>query len=245
MQKNEQKRKANHVVIVTSDAEDASVKQFRFGPRTLQIIILVLCIIIGVLCGCFIYEGQIWQAANSRLTVAKDQNTVLLERIEELNREKKTLESNIEELNEKVEILSATVKEKTESEAAMAQQLEAQSIPSEFPLTGSASMEETTEEDDPMILFKATEGIMVVSTAKGSITAVNEDVDYGHSVWVDHGNGYITIYKNKGDVLVSEGDIVVQGSALFLIGEDNETLGYQMKKDGQYINPIEVLAING
>ena len=53
------------------------------------------------------------------------------------------------------------------------------------------------------------------------------------------------IYRNKGDATVAAGDSVVQGTTLFVIGEDNADLGYQMQKDGSYINPIDMLAISG
>ena len=117
-------------------------------------------------------------------------------------------------------------------------------LPTEFPLTGSASMQEAAE-GDPMCVFTASSGTMVVATANGTVTAVNDDGEYGHNVWIDHGNGYVTIYRNKGDAIVKQGDGVVQGTTLFLIGEDNTTLGYQMMKDGAYINPMDMLAISG
>ena len=41
------------------------------------------------------------------------------------------------------------------------------------------------------------------------------------------------------------GDSVVQGTTLFVIGEDNADQGYQMQKDGSYINPMDMLAISG
>ena len=44
---------------------------------------------------------------------------------------------------------------------------------------------------------------------------------------------------------VNVGDSVVQGTTLFVIGEDNADLGYQMQKDGSYINPMDMLAISG
>lgn len=71
--------------------------------------------------------------------------------------------------------------------------------------------------------------------ASGTVIAINDDEIYGHSVWVDHGNGYVTIYRNKGDTTVNVEDSVVQGTTLFVIGEDNADLGYQMQKDGSYI----------
>lgn len=37
----------------------------------------------------------------------------------------------------------------------------------------------------------------------------------------------------------------VDYTTLFVIGEDNADLGYQMQKDGSYINPMDMLAISG
>ena len=145
---------------------------------------------------------------------------------------------------EEIQILSDTVSQKVQSESELSATLEKQSLPTEFPLTGSASMEEVTE-GDPMCIFHASAGTTVVAVASGTVMAVNDDETYGHSVWVDHGNGYITIYRNKGDATVATGDTVVQGTTLFVIGEDNADLGYQMQKDGSYINPMDMLEISG
>ena len=62
---------------------------------------------------------------------------------------------------------------------------------------------------------------------------------------IDHGNGYVTIYRNDSKPVVKAGDSVVQGTTLFLIGEDNTKLGYQMQLDGTYINPTSMLSISG
>lgn len=251
MQRKEHKRKMNHVVIVTSDAADASVKQFRIRPWVMQLIILFLCVVIGVLIGVLVHEGQIWEAV-SRNNTQKQEN---IQKLEEeklalnaekqvLNDEKAALEAQIEELNDKIQVLSDTVNEKVQNENKLMEQLEKQSLPTEFPLNGSASMEEVTE-GEPMCIFTASEGITVVATGSGTVTAVNDDGEYGHNVWVDHGNGYITIYRNKGEAAVKQGDSVVQGTMLFMIEEENTKLGYQMLKDGSYINPMDMLAISG
>lgn len=231
------KRKTNHVVIVTSDAVDANVKQFKIRPWILQVIILILCIIIGGLIGYFLYEEKLWAVARAR-------NSEQQETVKVLEDENLALQSQIDSLNDQIQILSDTVNQKVQAENELASALENQSLPTEFPLNGSASMQEVTE-GDPMCLFTASEGTMVVATASGTVTAVNDDADYGHSVWIDHGNGYVTIYRNKGDVIVKQGDQVVQGTSLFLVTKDNTTLGYQMKKDDVFINPMEMLAISG
>ena len=197
MKRRKHKRRLNHVLILTSDAADANVKQIRIRAWIVEVVVLLACILIGGVIGYFIYEGQLWENANRK-----------------------------------------------SHEQVVALEQEKQSLPTEFPLTGSASMEEVSE-GDPMCIFHASVGTTVVAAASGTVIAVNDDEIYGHSVWVDHGNGYITIYRNKGDTTVNVGDSVVQGTTLFVIGEDNADLGYQMQKDGSYINPMDMLAISG
>lgn len=235
------KRKNSHVVLVTSDAVDAELTQFRIRPWILQTIIVVLCIVLGATIGYMVYE------TNDRIAkTAKSQSEI--QELEALNQElterNAELESQVAAQEDTIATLSMTVNQKVQNEAELAQQLEKQSSPTEFPLTGSATMEEVTE-GDPMCVFTASVGAMVVSTANGTVIAVNDDAEYGHNVWVDHGNGYITIYRNQGEVKVKQGEVITQGTTLFLINEENNRLGYQMMRDGAYIDPMEMLAISG
>lgn len=241
MERKKHKRKTNHVVIVTSDAVNANVKQYRIKPWLLQTAVIVLSVLLGAFIGYFIYEEKIWVGT---WQTANQKNSELTDKITLLEEENTRLKGEAEDYLWKIEVLSDTVAQKTQSESELSEELAKQSTPSEFPLTGSASMEEVTE-GDPMCIFTASEGIMVVATASGTVSAVNDDGEYGHNVWIDHGNGYMTVYRNKGDVMVKQGDSVVQGTTLFLIGEDNTRLGYQMMKDGTYISPMEMLAISG
>ena len=244
MQRKKHKRKMNHVVIVTTDAVDANVKQFRIRPWILQTIILFLCVVIGALIGYLNYEKQVWDAMNQKNISLQASVEQLEAANNSLDTEKKAAEAEIVDLNDQIQILSETINQKMQTESELLEKLESQSLPTEFPLTGSSTMEEELG-DDYLCLFNTSVGTTVVATAKGTVTAVNVDVEYGHSIWVDHGNGYITIYKNEGDVTVQEGDAVVKGSTLYVVGEEDLKLGYQMKKDGEYINPMDMLAING
>lgn len=241
MKRHKHKRKLNHVLILTSDAADANVRQFHVRAWIVEVVVLVLCVLIGGVIGYFIYEGQLWENAGRR---SREQVVALEEENKTLAEQNSKLEAQVTEQAEEIQILSDTVSQKVQSESELSATLEKQSLPTEFPLTGSASMEEVTE-GDPMCIFHASVGTTVVAAASGTVMAVNDDETYGHSVWVDHGNGYITIYRNKGDATVAVGDSVVQGTTLFVIGEDNADLGYQMQKDGSYINPMDMLAISG
>lgn len=237
MRRQRHKRKTSQVVIVTSDAADAVTKQFRIRTSVVRALTLLLCAALGALIGVLIVAEDIrreggFQTAQQRETITR------------LETENLTLQRQVEELNATIQILSDTVAAKTESESELSQQIESQHTPTEFPLTGSATWEEIAE-GDPMCVFTSSEGAMVVATADGTVEAVNDDPEYGHNVWIDHGNGYVTIYRNSGEVKVKQGESVKQGTTLFLIGEENNTLGYQMMKDGAYVAPMDVLVISG
>ena len=233
------KRKNSHVVIVTSDAVDhgAKLRQFRIRPWVVQTFVLIFSAFIGALIGYIRFEQDnlVTDSANT----AQQEETIA-----ELQAENATLQVQVTDLNAMVQILSETVTQKTESESILAEKLARQTIPSEFPLTGTVTSEEVGE-GDPMCVFIASSGAMVVATASGTVSAVNDDAEYGHNVWVDHGNGYVTIYRNQGTVKVKQGETVRQGSTLFLIDEENTRLGYQMMKDGSYIDPWDVIDISG
>lgn len=231
------KRKKHRIVLLASDAVNAGVEQIHYHPWRPWIVILILCAFLGACLGYFYFVEGLREELYSESAIRQEQ-------IAQLEQEKADLESEIVSLNETITILSNTVNQKTQNENLLSEQLEKQTLPTEFPLTGAATMEMSSE-GEPMCIFSATDGAMVVATAKGTITAVNDDSEYGHNIWVDHGNGYVTVYRNAGEIKVKQGEIVTQGTTLFLISDENSKLGYQMLKDGAYIDPMEMLAISG
>lgn len=246
----EQKQhKANkHVVIVTSEADSAKVRQFRIPPVALQIVVIISCMVLGAAIGYFIFESKIWDSVMEK----NQERIAYVEGLEKdyqslktvLAEKEKNYESAISDLEQEIQILSATLNEKVQRENELMEEISQQSMPTEFPLTGAATYQ-LSEGDQPVCEFVADAKGAVVSTAKGTVIAVNDDVEYGHNVWVDHGNGYITIYRSKRSAVVSQGDAVVRGTTLFLIEEAKEKIGYQIVKDGEYMNPLELMAING
>lgn len=235
------KRKKTHVVLVTSNAVDAKLKQYRVRPWILWALTVVFCVLFGTMIGYLFYEtDDKFQQTNRSASEIEELET----RNQELEAQNAELETQLAAQNERIQILSDTVNQKVQKEAELAEQLESLTMPCEFPLTGMATMEEITE-GEPICIFTAASGTMAVVTANGTVIAVNDDAEYGHNIWVDHGNGYITIYRNQGDAMVKQGETVKQGATIFLIGDDNSKLGYQMMKDNEYINPMDMLTING
>ncbi len=237
MSKNRHKRKVSHILIYTTDAVDADTKQVRIHPWVLAGVTLIVCCVLGAVIGYAVYEGELWgrirkhdASQNAALIAAQD--------------EKDALQEKIDEQDAKIEMLSITIQDQTQQIAELQAQIAEQSVPTDYPLTGSASMTVITD-GDPMVEFTATEGSTVVAAGKGVVTAVEEDEVYGSRVVIDHGNGYVSIYRNKGESQVKAGDEVASGTTLFMVTEDNRQLGYQIKENDVYIDPTTIIAIKG
>lgn len=237
MSKNRHKRKVSHILIYTTDAVDADTKQVRIHPWVLAGVTLIVCCVLGAVIGYAVYEGELWgrirehdASQNAALIAAQD--------------EKDALQEKIDEQDAKIEMLSITIQDQTQQIAGLQAQIAEQSVPTDYPLTGSASMTVITD-GDPMVEFTATEGSTVVAAGKGVVTAVEEDEVYGNRVVIDHGNGYVSIYRNKGESQVKAGDEVASGTTLFMVTEDNRQLGYQIKENDIYIDPTTIIAIKG
>ncbi len=237
MSKNRHKRKVSHILIYTTDAVDADMKQVRIHPWVLAGVTLIVCCVLGAVIGYAVYEGELWgrirehdASQNAALIAAQD--------------EKDALQEKIDEQDAKIEMLSITIQDQTQQIADLQAQIAEQSVPTDYPLTGSASMTVITD-GDPMVEFTATEGSTVVAAGKGVVTAVEEDEVYGNRIVIDHGNGYVSIYRNKGESQVKAGDEVASGTTLFMVTEDNRQLGYQIKENDVYIDPTTIIAIKG
>lgn len=251
------RKKVNHLILLTTDAADSKVSQIRLTPFRFRVLVFLLCVIVGVLAGFFVYGGSLHRFYSE---AGKEAEAV----IASLEEDKAKLAEENEKLTEKVVILSETVNQKVQAEKDGAALLEEQCLPTDFPLTGSAQVQETStqeaqaeegedaeegeesrKEDQPICIFTASEGTTAVAAGNGTVVQVAEDAEYGYRIVLDHGNGYQSIYLNQGEPKVKEGDSISRGVTLYIIGSENTTLGYQMTKDGSYINPMDMIAISG
>lgn len=96
-----------------------------------------------------------------------------------------------------------------------------------------------------MVKLNGSEGSSVIAAADGRIISITTDSGYLHCIKIDHGNGYNSIYRNDGDVMVKEGDEVVRGAILYVTGEDSTELGYQIMYEDKYIDPMDLINIDG
>lgn len=235
--KGKRKRKFNYTLMLFVDSKEGRIRQMGIGPaiiESLAVIILVVVAVLSVLC---VTRGK-------EVEVLRRLNQGQYDRIVELEEENADLTALREELTDKVTILSDTINQKVEEEEALEEAQAQAHMPVGFPMSSSASLEEA-DTNDPMVKLNGTEGNSVIASGDGTVISITTDTSYLHCIKIDHGNGYVSIYRNDGEAMVKEGDEVVRGAILYVIGEENTELGYQITYDERYMDPMELINIDG
>lgn len=97
--------------------------------------------------------------------------------------------------------------------------------------------------------IKAKRGTPVKASEDGVIENVTETTDKGIEITIAHENGYKTIYSNLSSRdMVRVGEHVDKGQAISGVGNTSafeyyepEHLHFEVKKDGKFVNPLDVL----
>lgn len=253
------KRKITYTIILTSDSPAANYRRMHIKTGALAVVSFV--VFVAVIC----------YAVYTTITMGGyiDRNARQLEQLVQMKAEYETLTAEKDSLAGKVSSLEETLSRKEAQEHELVAAHEENYIPKGFPMSGAAQIKEedaaadTGEEGDENeetaentlkveareewkeLIFVAAEGTKVVATAPGTIKEVREAEGEVSYVIIDHGNGYVTTYRNLGSPIVEEGSQVVKGVALFLVGEDNTETGYSIRKDESYVDPLEMIEIKG
>lgn len=247
MKKGKKKTKINYFLLLVSDSPTKKVKKFKYTRARINFIKALIALFFIALLGYIAFSSY-------QNTIVMNREAAFTAKIKELEEANAVLVQEKEELAEKVTILSKTVNEKVDAEKV----LEEKNLPKGFPLSGKAAMEEsqeTIETDEgsevrPMLLFDADDEVSVVATGGGMVCHCEMDNEYGYQIHIDHGNGYVTIYRSGTEPKVNKGDEITRGTLLFEMKEDEDNefadnMAYQVTKDGEYIVPTDVLEING
>lgn len=93
----------------------------------------------------------------------------------------------------------------------------------------------------PGIDLTAPLGTSIFPIKAGTVVLIeNLKWDYGRAVYVDHGNGLVTLYAHMGKVFVEEGETVSSDKPLGEVGLTGRTTGphlhFELRKDGKAIN---------
>ena len=233
----EQSRRRKFALLLVIERKDGTMKQHTIGSALLELILGVAFLaVVAAVCK-FVYDGIVIKDARKEIVTQ-------IVMINNLTDENEALSVENSTLSNKVAVLSETVSKKAATEDAISQETAENALPKGFPLSGSAAMEEAGGEE-LMLIFSASPGVNVITSGTGTVLSIDVDVDYGTKIVVDHGNGYHSIYRNKGTALVKTGEELGKGYILFSVGEDNLELGYQIMKDEEYIDPMVLIDING
>ncbi len=254
MKPKKRRRRKKYTVMILTNSMEQKVKQISFSLgvlRLLQGCFALLVLAVAGLCVWCVYNPKLPETHR----VTEQPHTEQTEDVEQLLKEKESLEEANRELSEQVSILSNTINQKVQEEEAEEAELAELRMPSGFPVTGSVSIvneetfsgEETEgdEQKEPILVLKGSEGNLVVASGNGVVKSIEPDADYGNKIFIDHGNGYVSVYRNAGEPRVKTGEEVVRGTTLILMGADNVKVGYQIMQEETYINPDEILEING
>nr|WP_264194023.1 peptidoglycan DD-metalloendopeptidase family protein [Marinomonas algarum] len=93
--------------------------------------------------------------------------------------------------------------------------------------------------------IKSNQGELVKAAADGTVVyAGNGLIGYGNLVIIKHNDEYLSAYAYNESILVKEQQIVRVGDSLAIIGgkgEDRPVLHFEVRRDGQPIDPLSVL----
>ncbi len=259
MEPGKRKKRINYTVMVVSDSPDGRIHPFCLEQK---LITAFLCIVAVVLIG----SVGVALHHSSALREVQAEDNLLKDKVDELTQKNQELLTENSELSDKVAILSEKVAQDEETKVAQEKEEEEKKLPKGFPLAGPAVIlessetamnteeaedtegdeaDETVAEAEPIVVFSASEGVKVIATGSGIVASVEADEAYGYRVTIDHGNGYHSIYRVASEPLVSEGDEIANGAALYELQSADEKLGYQLTKDGALIDPLDLLEVYG
>ena len=231
------KKKNKFALLLVTEKEDGTIKKHVISSTIIDVVgIFLFLFIVAVICK-FIYNSITLKDARQQIVAQIVTINNLTDEYEALSVENATLSS-------KVTVLSETVSKKTAAEDAISHETVENALPKGFPLSGSATMEEVSE-GDPMLIFSAAQGVNIITTGTGTVVSVDPDAENGTKITIDHGNGYVSVYRNNGTALVKTGEELGKGYILFTVGEENQKLGYQILQNEEYIDPMQIIDING
>lgn len=88
-------------------------------------------------------------------------------------------------------------------------------------------------------------GSSVVAAASGKVVTSGIMNGYGLVVFIEHADGYRTVYGHNSKLLVSVGDEVQQGQLIALSGNTGRSTGphlhFEVQKNGQPVDPMKFL----
>lgn len=88
----------------------------------------------------------------------------------------------------------------------------------------------------------ASSGQSILAAGSGTVIKAAVYGGYGNCVMIDHGGGIVTLYGHASKLLVSQGQVVVAGQKIALVGSTGNSTGphlhFEVRVNGDYVNPM-------
>ena len=101
---------------------------------------------------------------------------------------------------------------------------------------------------NPALVIEGEKGDQVISSAPGIVKSIDKTAQTGTTVNVDIGSGYELFYGQLNDVQVKTGDYVDSKTVLGYVGDptmyysvEGSNVYFEMRKDGQPVDPMDYL----
>lgn len=95
----------------------------------------------------------------------------------------------------------------------------APAFPTAYPVEGSVTQGFEPSENHYGIDIAAREQSEFKALADGTVVSAGWTVSYGYVVYLQHGDGYMSVYKHGASLYVREGDVVLRGDIMGTIGD--------------------------
>lgn len=92
----------------------------------------------------------------------------------------------------------------------------------------------------PWLMFSCENGANVCAPADGVVSAISPLSDGSYGILIDHGSGLESVIANLSAVNLQAGDEVLRGGS---IGVGGKSLYYELRQNGEAIDPTEKLGL--
>lgn len=94
--------------------------------------------------------------------------------------------------------------------------------------------------------FTAKRGTEIQAVASGVVIYAGRMHEYGNTIEINHGDGYVTRYAHQDQLKVAVGDLVKRGETIGTVGATGRASGphlhFEVLKNGQYVDPRRYIA---
>lgn len=239
------KRKHGYTIMIISDSAEKNQKKFHVNTEILSGVAFVL--LLAAVCyaeyTAILSHGATKRSETYVLQIAtlQQENKQLLQENEKLQKQTANLNQTLLQMETQVQLQEKTKQETVEN------------MPKGSPVKGVAQIKEAggnagmqANKEQKEVIFIAATGTNAVAAGAGKVAGILPGADgEPSSISIDHGNGYISNYRNVGAPKVEAGSAVEQGTVLFSIEENNTEVGYSVSKDNIFLEPMEIIEIKG